>query len=587
MALAHTASSRDLSHFEDASFCARCMHGATMKGIEQGQAAIGKKPYWDKFTEDLAFWKAQMRFLFAVRTEEETRELLERLDRCTCRLREPKIREYHQIGRKYESILLTRTHVDHQTASIAYITHIFLSLVTTLESSHLKAVAKRAVIKRWPTCPEDLIPFGPENLVKAFIVWSRFIPDIMVLRVAAQCVQYCGPLLAPYAVEPALTRCVIDGGRRLFDRTMDTVRLRAESNRRAMGHAFVEQCLDFLRYFYMFYDEQPSVARATMLEGYEFKAVQVCSLLLYAANNPRLLLPNPEAVTVPLAGQAMQFYYCAGLCVDVLPSVLVHPSIYKRSPIANESLSYGALEGLISPSDSQQVSSEQDAGCTSGTAVPEVFLITFVEAARAAIKHIRAVRFDLYCSARDCPKSLHSIGNKFRRCSACNVASYCSKECQENAWNSEQHPHKSICKILKNLVSKAGSDLLFSSPPGAGYRDYLNDLNGTRIDIEEMVSRVTENWQKEGSGVTASDLMIVYSWASYRTYSDPLPMRTECAPGYDDYEDKLKELCARDGATEPQRLFRHRLATAKTRNSMRALFDHSTAENPIAYVSLD
>lgn len=42
----------------------------------------------------------------------------------------------------------------------------------------------------------------------------------------------------------------------------------------------------------------------------------------------------------------------------------------------------------------------------------------------------------------------YSVDKKFKRCSNCKIARYCSKQCQTNNWNI----HKAVCKIVKNLT---------------------------------------------------------------------------------------------------------------------------------------
>lgn len=330
MALIQNATHHSLndlfSNAENSPFCAQCAIGASHKGILDAQGTHGAKAFWASFKQDLSFWRSLVRFLFAVRTEEQIGQLLDRLNHCSCRMNDPKILAYHRRGRFIENELLKRTCVDVQTPSIAFVVLFFCHLGAALDGTHLKAVAKRTA-GNWPTCPEDLMPFGPESLIDSFIIWSRFIPDIMVFRVAAQCIRFCGSLLVPCAIESALTQRVINAGRQLFDRTWAAIRLRSETRRKAMGRAFTSQVEMLLGYFSLFYDEQYPENKMKIMDGNEVKAVQVFSLLCYVADDPRLFLRFPEIHRTRLAQLGLDIYSSMERYLDPLPSIPLYPGI--------------------------------------------------------------------------------------------------------------------------------------------------------------------------------------------------------------------------------------------------------------------
>ncbi|KAF9476984.1 hypothetical protein BDN70DRAFT_896888 [Pholiota conissans] len=480
--------------------CARCLLGASSK------RAMHEQKVSTSTTQYVGFWGAQMRFLFAIRTEEETRQLLSHFDRCTCRVRDSEIREYHRIGKKMEEALLARTCVapDTQTPSIAFITHLFLSLLAVLENTNVKAVARRTSAGHWPTCPEDLMPFGPEELVNSFLVWSRFVPDLVLFHVAAVCARFCGSILKPYATKPALTARLIDGARELFDRTRKAIELEAPTKRRAMGKAYIDQVKAFLHYFNILYDGQPNEQKMTMLDGYEVKALQVCSLLLYAVHDPRLLLLKTQEAGPAkklLENQASQFCCCIALYINPLPVNHTDPS-----------LAY-----------SLKVNVQETTNEGSATTVEHSFSEDEVD-------------YD------GCPNSMQSTGKSFQRCSACNVASYCSPKCQSESWISSWFPHKDVCRVLKTLISVAGAELLFATSRA---------FNSSRA-LDESAMVVARKWYREG--VAISDLDVIGEWASHRMHPVPLPVREEYEPGYEDYEEIIGELCSKHGGLQAQRL---------------------------------
>ncbi|KAF8204607.1 hypothetical protein BJ912DRAFT_2521 [Pholiota molesta] len=394
-------------------------------------------------------------------------------------MNDPKILGYHRRGRFVENELLKRTGVDVQTPAIAFIILFFCHLGAALDTTHLKAVAKRTA-GDWPTCPQDLMPFGPESLIESFIIWSRFIPDIMVFNVAAQCIRFCGSLLVPSAVESALTQHVIDAGRQLFDRTWTTIRLRAETRRAAMGRAFTSQVEMLLSYFNLFYDQQYPENKMKMMDGIEVKAVQVFSLLCYVADDPRLFLQSPRILRTRLAQHGLEIYINMERYLDPLPSILLFPGICALNVAKVNNKEIKAIEALSRPSDGP----EKDMALTFFDQGNHHLYISMAE---MAISHIRAARFDLYCSARNCPNSIQSTGRQFQRCARCNVAVYCGKKCQIEAWSAQEYPHRKICKILQSLVAIAGSELLFLCPRSADptyypkiYRRLLSKIGNRR-----------------------------------------------------------------------------------------------------------
>ncbi|KAF9472172.1 hypothetical protein BDN70DRAFT_887284 [Pholiota conissans] len=527
---------------EDSSFCACCMLGATAKGLFMGRRITERKSFSPNLSQDLSLWTAQMRFLFTPRTEEQTRQLLERLDRCSCKMNDPKIREYHQYGRFAEVGITFRVGEEIQSKSIAYIMTLFSILGSALEGTHFKSVARGtgAATKRWPTCPEDLMPFGPQNLIDSIIVWSRILPDSgVIFTVATQCIQFCGSLLIPYVVESSLTHHVIDCARRLFDRTWSTVRLRAETRRRGMGEAFVHQAAPFLDYFRLFFDKQLADQKVAMLDGYELKMLQVCSLLAYIADDPRLFLKKSEAFRCAMVMRAFETYRCIMTYVNPVPSILLHPDICK---LRLQTSNFQILNGTIDEVSKLQTSITQGEELSLSENERFLELKLYGPFARLAITFIRSLRFGLHCSAPDCPHTLQSAGRSFQRCSGCNVASYCSKKCQTDAWHTGTYPHKTLCKILRSVVPIVGSEVLFRCEQGRD-RAYYPD---------ELAELVTEKWCQEK--VPISDIFKMVGWASYRRCQPVLMIQRECdelQDGYPDYEDILAEL-ERDGAPKAE-----------------------------------
>ncbi|KAF9472176.1 hypothetical protein BDN70DRAFT_495928 [Pholiota conissans] len=510
---------------EDSNFCARCALGAVSMGLERGYAVKESKVLWAGLAEDLEFWSSQMRFWFAVRTKEETRQLLDRINRCSCRMSDPKIREYHRNGRSEEERICKTIGQETQTSGIVYVDYLISTMAIVLERTNFKSVVKRTT-RRWPTCPEDLMPFGPRALVDSIIVWSHFISDIAMFSFTALCVRLCGSLLIPHVIESSLTRCAIDAGRKLFDRTWSSIRLRASLKRKKMGEAFVYQIELLLSYFRILFESQDVDKQAMILNGHELKAVQIFSLLAYAADDPRLLLDKYRIPAVKaLSKQGFRIYRFMRLYIDPLPTVLLHPEICNLDAVPVRT------DEKYVPAEAARLNAELAAGreLTVEENARRQYLLLYAPQARQAISYIRRIRFKLDCSSFNCPNSIHSVGKTFQRCAGCGLAAYCSKACQQAAWSAEHLPHKKVCKIVRNALDAAGIDLIFRFA-----EDNRDDL-------------IIEKWKR--AEVTIFDMFEIVEWASYKKYSSSLPEKRECEPGYLDYEEKLAEL-SKDGASE-------------------------------------
>jgi len=107
-------------------------------------------------------------FLFTERTDDEVERLLCDLDQCPCRLLDTGVLQAHQKGREMgEGYLVSDMPDKPLRPSISLIVNFFRLLMTTLNQAHVRSVAKRKS-PIWPTCPDDLMPFGPDTSPTAF-----------------------------------------------------------------------------------------------------------------------------------------------------------------------------------------------------------------------------------------------------------------------------------------------------------------------------------------------------------------------------------------------------------------------------------
>jgi len=90
------------------------------------------------------------------------------------------------------------------------------------------------------------------------------------------------------------------------------------------------------------------------------------------------------------------------------------------------------------------------------------------------------------CTWKECPE----ISNVM--CSGCQVACYCSKECQVKDWKDEVNPHKTSCKVLKQQKASAES-----SPSSSGA---LSAADTTKIAIATRYRKLGNLYYERGNG---------------------------------------------------------------------------------------
>ena len=231
-----------------------------------------------------------MVFLFTERTDDDVGRLLCDLDQCSCRLLDPRVRKAHQNGRKWEKDIWYRTCPDKPwRPSISLAVNFFRLLMTALNQAHVRSVAKRKS-PIWPTCPDDLMSFGPNNLAHGLLQWSRFILDTLLFKMAGQILRLCGALVLPAFIASQFTHHVIDAGRRFCDHVWDVIRRPhpVKSKQQDFSISFECQTDAILSYFLVILDDHIYQTQMDLLEGYEVKSVQLFSLLAYLGGDDRL-----------------------------------------------------------------------------------------------------------------------------------------------------------------------------------------------------------------------------------------------------------------------------------------------------------
>jgi hypothetical protein len=116
--------------------------------------------------------------------------------------------------------------------------------------------------------------------------------------------------------------------------------------------------------------------------------------------------------------------------------------------------------------------------------------------------HARSLQF---CFAAGCAESAQSSGPVYMRCSGCRTVAYCCIQCQKRAWTDKHHPHKDICKKMKQVYNIGGNYLR-----GKGGRDkFAREMK--RAEIKDVMLNEIGMWlstaymklQRKGPVLTA------------------------------------------------------------------------------------
>jgi len=173
-------------------------------------------------------------------------------------------------------------------ATNAFIVGLFDKIIDCLRSGKFKSVAKGAA-SGWPSCPQDLMPFGPINLklIESLLQWARLTRDITVYWFIGHIEHFCGPPISKEIVAFNVTHIIIDAVRDSVDRTVAFLRNDTPAFNTDLELAFLLQSESFLSYIDMSVNSQPVDYISTILRDYELKFIQVVSLLAHITIHPR------------------------------------------------------------------------------------------------------------------------------------------------------------------------------------------------------------------------------------------------------------------------------------------------------------
>jgi hypothetical protein len=279
--------------------------------------------------KDFRFWNSLVCSLFMERSREEDITLLfDNLDRCSCPMGIPGVSEAHLKGRVWKARDIWST-VETQRLSQTLVQHFFRLLAAVLDQAHIRSVAK-GISKIWPTSPNDLMPFGPETLLYGLILWKHLIPDMVIFKVAAQYIRFCGALVLPAFVNSEFTSDVIKFGRGFCDGAWKlALRSKMKTPATTFSHCFYLQAEPLVAYFSTVLDDHTYQTQLDMLHDCEVKSIQLFSILAYLASDDRIaVLPRSRAFLVEVQEIGARLYQLVERCFIRLPEIPIFPGIF-------------------------------------------------------------------------------------------------------------------------------------------------------------------------------------------------------------------------------------------------------------------
>ncbi|KAF9045497.1 hypothetical protein BJ165DRAFT_1404672 [Panaeolus papilionaceus] len=526
--------------------CGNSLYGA-IKRLAPLESVQRSKDGPGLFNATQRLWTTLYRFLATPRTDEQLNEMMKKFSVCSCSyqlgvgLSGKFHREYNDIQQKREYMAKNGPFpvpaVDFAYSASAciegsYTNFFIVYILGTLRNvlhpgqgpGHVSVtLIRKGQSKRWPNQLSDLIPFGPEELVKSFLQWNRYLDDPCVLRTAIPIFTTCGELVQQHVAELNVTQeMVFEPTKRFLDANLKVLLLGARDiSPYTPWKEMIWRICDFCSY--ASWIQSPGfVAHCQFYHGREIQALQLCSIFCYLlefvaeqqAHNPEVSFMEELALKSSDLGRYILHDICPEGPEHV--KVLLHP--------------------LISHHHSH--SSIEMAGDTLKRPGNIVAL--------AMVKS----RIQLRCAAAGCRQTLVHVGSSFKLCQGCSTVGYCGSECRAQDWKDPEYPHKAACPIISRILDCLGGWPKFRD------RD-TSDLNATSPETQTVwkLTHLVEEMIEDGS-LPEEELDFMRWWATrlLQAWRPPsaaeLPV-PEQLPGYDNYDEILDTIAARPGFRGP------------------------------------
>lgn len=287
-----------------------------------------------------------------------------------------------------------------------------------VERRHKRVKDTEGVVP-WPIQPTQLTPFGPEDSIRGLIRWCQTEDylDASMLDVARLIVHGCNRQVIPYVVtSQTLLETIADhveGGYAAWNDPQNDQQFHDHPGAMKRLKRSADLICNIL-------EHTDPVERATFAKGSSHgrATLNFCNGALYWASSLTLLLsPLSSEDNFDLNFVRYTFLELGGIVYASFETAAERPMSCREEIIVR----------------SKELK----------TAKEDPWLSAFL-----ALKELTSSE---RCAAPGCAKTFADIGAKFKHCSRCRRAPYCSIQCQKDAWTHPVAPHKQVCRMIQEL----------------------------------------------------------------------------------------------------------------------------------------
>ncbi|TFK28926.1 hypothetical protein FA15DRAFT_611017 [Coprinopsis marcescibilis] len=498
-------------------------------------------------------WQALYNMIFYSRNNDQVRKLIDAFNVCRCQERYlaliswapeygkkimlDNLRYYHAMpdgvldnglessraAEEYPHRLASPSNtLPRPYAEIQVVTYLFKLIYDYLSYRKMKPLGQ-GECKTWPTSLDDLIPYGPDNLVRTIMSWYQVFPSTKLFAIFSEVLRVGADRLVPTIVRLNFSKFLVNAWKTHFDYAFNKIKSGTATPAVIRAYIQSKQDIKSLLHVLVMTESFSSQRFEQVFEGCEIKLIQLCSLTSYLNQHPLVQeqVKGSKDRVLEWIAQVTYRYFHLHRYIDI--GLLLHPSIVR-------------MDQITFPWDKP------------------VFVEEFV------IKTVMRLRSESRCTRWGCTNSIHAAGRAQKRCSLCGVAVYCCKPCQAGDWKDKRFPHRKLCPLLAGLVKAAGEE-------GVSLLD-LADVNRKkdgripRKDVHSLFEEQSEEKFYEypldydyvevagrlrASGYPQRNLKLLESWVdTFPTRYGPKPPPTlsqfrQFAPGFFTYERVLAE----------------------------------------------
>ncbi|KAK7000319.1 hypothetical protein R3P38DRAFT_3057927 [Favolaschia claudopus] len=398
------------------------------------------------FTKNCPIWPAILKFVTHPRSDEELASLVLRHSQCSSSCSGSEwllVRHTAQLVlHGWYEMWKTEEPAVASSPFHCFFSRIFKRLTPYLHDLSPTAVAKRRM-QAWPFAPQDCIPHGAETTVKSLHSWIHLYrdPEPFALSLLGVVGHVGRSLVVSHiAASPNLASDIAKIGHDICDlttrRMKDPASLTAE-RRIEIGDAFHRRMWHIEKFWKCVLGESnmQSGDIERLCGGLERSLFDMFSKALGHLHTPNFFC---EAVRVDLLPYTIQVItdaaatmYMSGRLLLEIPPTPQH----MRPDILAYVLKLGKEWGH------------------------DPFAKSFAIPAYTILKSSKEREV---CFSLGCHRSIQMLEpgaapeSRFRRCSGCQLVSYCGKECQVKAWRDPAIPHREICATIKEVIRQGG-----------------------------------------------------------------------------------------------------------------------------------